>query len=1218
MPGTGSPSSSPNTTSEPLHRVIRVFLSSTFRDFMEERDLLVKQVFPELRRKARARGVEVVEVDLRWGITEEESRQGKVLPICLAEINRCRPYFVGLLGERYGWVPPDDVDNRVVLFDEPWVEEHLGRRSVTELEILHGVLRNPKMAGRAFFYFRDPAWSWKQSEPGFVCDNDEEAEKLADLKQRIRDSGFPVVEKDLPDPETLARRIGEDLRALIEEQFPDIDQPDALEREERKHASYRRARTDLYEDGGTACVKVSQLEQWIAAGEQRILITGESGAGKSALIANWMQRHQQSHPGDVVFAHHLGCSNDANALEPMLARMVQAASKLMAEELLEPIKVPHDYWELVNTVTVTLGKLSDWCMQHERRWIWVLDGLDRLPEDNQQALPWLPLQLFTQLHVVISTLDCPARTILQERQYTTLTIGPLGLEEQKALIQSYMQRYNKTLVPELETKILKHEPARSPLFLRVVLDELRACGRHETLAQQLEGYLEAESVDALYSKALERLELDVGREPVQKVMTTLWASRAGLSETELLAVTKVKPLQWAPIDLGLEGSFGRNGNRLVFDHDYLRRAVKNCYLSTDEDQHEAHSGLADWHKTKGKLDEEFAREHPWQLVQAGRLTELKSHLVQPAYLALLSFYNGELEAADYWRSVEPLIQSDQDDFESNVLEEIRWELERIAARQEEDQGRYSSEDIEKLRWFVDAIAEFMLSAGFHSSLLLDLRKLSVDLTETNESASQDELLDRYHELAGATLLLGMHQEAEEAYLKCLSDRRNILGAQHPKTLATLNNLGRVYNEMGLDEKAESLFEECNKLMLEAGMAAHPNRLTVLDNLSSAFVDTGRFSEAKELLSECVLQNELMVGKEDESTIISKVNLSSVHFRMGDYIKAEELLLWCYEVNRRLRGHCHPITATIQANLAELYKIMGNHDKAESCYADCLEVRDRLLGPGHADTRNSRFFLANLLSDQERYEEAIPLRRQELDLAAKQDGRDAPGTLISIHHLAKDLYCADELQESEQLYREALAGQLKTLGNDDSATVATSSGLGWCLFAQERYEEAIELLRSELAWRRQHHNDTDSGTLESIEALAIALRENGELEEAETLFRELLAARQQVLEPGDFEIGRVLGILAKTLEEAGKLEQAVDYGQQALDHCLTYEGPDAGWTNRERLDLAQVFHKLDRNKEALSLLEELQGSMARLDDPDEDDRKLADDAEELMRFIEQDL
>jgi hypothetical protein len=43
----------------PDSRIIWVFLSSTFLDCMEERDLLVVQVVSELRRKARERG-------LRW------------------------------------------------------------------------------------------------------------------------------------------------------------------------------------------------------------------------------------------------------------------------------------------------------------------------------------------------------------------------------------------------------------------------------------------------------------------------------------------------------------------------------------------------------------------------------------------------------------------------------------------------------------------------------------------------------------------------------------------------------------------------------------------------------------------------------------------------------------------------------------------------------------------------------------------------------------------------------------------------------------------------------------------------------------------------------------------------------------------------------------------------------------------------------------------------
>ena len=54
-------------------REVRVFLSSTFRDFMEERELLAKQVFPELNRRARERGVELVEVDLRWGVTQAQA-----------------------------------------------------------------------------------------------------------------------------------------------------------------------------------------------------------------------------------------------------------------------------------------------------------------------------------------------------------------------------------------------------------------------------------------------------------------------------------------------------------------------------------------------------------------------------------------------------------------------------------------------------------------------------------------------------------------------------------------------------------------------------------------------------------------------------------------------------------------------------------------------------------------------------------------------------------------------------------------------------------------------------------------------------------------------------------------------------------------------------------------------------------------------------------------
>ena len=90
----------------PESREIRVFLSSTFRDFNEECKLLATQVFPELNRRARERGVELVEVDLRWGVTQEQAEGGHALEICLQEIERCRCYFIGMLGDSYGSLAP--------------------------------------------------------------------------------------------------------------------------------------------------------------------------------------------------------------------------------------------------------------------------------------------------------------------------------------------------------------------------------------------------------------------------------------------------------------------------------------------------------------------------------------------------------------------------------------------------------------------------------------------------------------------------------------------------------------------------------------------------------------------------------------------------------------------------------------------------------------------------------------------------------------------------------------------------------------------------------------------------------------------------------------------------------------------------------------------------------------------------------------------------------
>src|SRR5215510_14182683 len=86
-------------------RAMRVFVSSTFRDLYEEREQLEKVVFPQIKTLCAKRAVTFTSIDLRSGISEKDISAGELLPICFAAIDHCRPFFIGILANRYGSIP---------------------------------------------------------------------------------------------------------------------------------------------------------------------------------------------------------------------------------------------------------------------------------------------------------------------------------------------------------------------------------------------------------------------------------------------------------------------------------------------------------------------------------------------------------------------------------------------------------------------------------------------------------------------------------------------------------------------------------------------------------------------------------------------------------------------------------------------------------------------------------------------------------------------------------------------------------------------------------------------------------------------------------------------------------------------------------------------------------------------------------------------------------
>lgn len=62
---------------------IRLFISSTFKDFLEERSVLNDKVFVKLEKYCQRKGIAFQTVDLRWGISESSSRDQSTVDICL-------------------------------------------------------------------------------------------------------------------------------------------------------------------------------------------------------------------------------------------------------------------------------------------------------------------------------------------------------------------------------------------------------------------------------------------------------------------------------------------------------------------------------------------------------------------------------------------------------------------------------------------------------------------------------------------------------------------------------------------------------------------------------------------------------------------------------------------------------------------------------------------------------------------------------------------------------------------------------------------------------------------------------------------------------------------------------------------------------------------------------------------------------------------------------
>ena len=1035
-------------------RSIRVFISSTFLDMMQERDVLMTHTWPALRRICAERHVELVEVDLRWGISEQQSIRKETLKLCLDEINASRPFFIGLLGERYGWVPGEEVFTNDLKEEQPWLLDIKGK-SVTELEILHGVLNNPEMARRAFFFFRSPEYATTKGAD-FLPENKDAAAKQKRLKDLIRktcDKKNIPLHENYADAQSLAKLVLEQLKAAIESQFPLENIPNPLDREASDHEAFAEARRHTY-IGRDEYYRLP--DRYCENGGKPILLLGDSGSGKSALLANWVSHWKKDHPSDVVFQHYIGGTPDSADHWKLMSRLM-AEIKRWAGESEEP---PREHGDMLRDFPMWLSRARIRAEHTGSRCIIILDALNQLEDqDRARLLGWLPLFPFSgSLHLIVSTLPGDTLEVLKQSDWKIIKVKPFNKNERKGMIVDYLARFGKKLDPSRLNRICDSTAAANPLYLKILLDELRVTGTHDKLDERIDDYLSALNILSLLGKVLSRYRKDYEKDRknlVAEALGLIWASRRGLTEKELLEILKPEGLSqlplaiWSPLRAALQEGLVDRGGILNFSHDFLRSAVKESFIPTPAKQKKFRLKLADYFETQTPTAR-TCDELPWLLWQTNARDKLRSCLLNiDCFLEI--FQRSEEELSRFWVFLEE---------ERNMGKPYLESFTEWSKQREMSQER-----------IVD-VGDYLGLFLSHSAIFMEAKIILFHTLKSEEKYFSKESIKKakiYHHIAALLYQVKRLREAEKMIKQAIQIYEQFLDENHPTLNGLFNDLAVIYFDLNRIGEAESLFRKVITKSEKCFGETNTEVAVTLSNLAYLHVQMNHLDEAELLIKRALKIDEQNFGKDHINVSIRLGILSEIMLKKKSFDKAESLMRKALQIDINNFGQNHPVVSCDLNNLSNLLIDKEQFGEAEVLMRLAMHIDENIFGINHPNVIKDIYNLADIFGKTDRLNEAILLCQKAIKINEKKLGKNHPDMASSFNNLAKLLQKDNRLKESESIMRQAVEIIIKAQINNQwdpswQKVVKNYSGilenLGW---SEKRIQERFEKMGI-------HHNN----------------------------------------------------------------------------------------------------------------------------------------------------
>lgn len=745
--------------------------------------------------------------------------------------------------------------------------------------------------------------------------------------------------------------------------------------ERRAHEAFAESRRRIWIEQSEL---LEHLDRFIDAdtGSRGLIVTGESGSGKSALLANWCAGYRRRNPDALVIEHYVGAASAASDHLDVIKHLVMAVVSDYRNEVASNV----DADTMEDALPQWLSRIGN------RKAIIVIDAVNQL-DATAQKLEWLPAFIPRHVRIVASSaLDATAE-MLRVRGWDELTTTPLSSDDRSAIVRAYLAVHGTQLAPKYLDRIVAPGPSANPLFLCTGLSGIGSTLAAGRVTDRIEQFLGARDLDELFDVVLNRVELELGIELASSLVSALYSSRRGLSKNELALILDVHVTSIETSLRALDHHISLHGDNLQFGHELFRNAVARRYLSDQRSLVRSHAVLAEFFALM-PLSHRRIAEEPWQWMKAGNAGRLTQCLTDREMFRALSVSGSRTDLLRYWRFLDGVEECAEAYCTAIAIWRKRPDEDMVA-------DLVNVCDLLAKRGDYDAV----------ESLCQDLLDAYAHTEEPRVTAKASHLLGviAFHR--------GLLDNAEEFFRRSLEFESDVFKLDNHLRADLLTDLGTVLYSRARYDEAALMFDEA--LSISAAIGDDARRAGCLNNLAAVYSARGDLDRAADVLRRAIELNEERFGVDDPEVARNLSNLGSVECRLRNFESAAKACTRAVEILKASLGAAHLSTANAQINLAGALSEQMDHEHATPLLEEALVVLRKDASVSDIDRAEviaklgyARRRLNDTCAAHEAYAECVQLRLRAL-------GPDHPQTIRAQKHLSE---CAQMITHVNEILR----------------------------------------------------------------------------------------------------------------------------------------------------------------------------------------------------------